>query len=246
MSRPKILSRARNLVRITYLELLFSVRVPEGLLFTVIAPLLLLVLLGPRFTDTSVTVPGLIGLTTAFGAMQGVGQTITVMRLTPIWNTIRLHLYPGGLYIAGIVISRVLRTLLVGVLLMLTAGLVHDFRFGGLYWLYLGLVLYGAIVFAFVGFSLAYLVRSPIVIGPMINLVGLVMMVISGVFFRPEGWLKAVSYVSPLTYLINLLQVAAGSAGGTSSELVDASVLLAFLLLSATVGMYLSEREQRD
>ena len=235
-----------NLARVTYLELVFSVRIPASIIFVFLLPGILLLVLAGRYQDAPFVVPGLLALVTAFSTLQGVGQVATSMR-RGIWSTFQVALDPDWLYLAGVLISRILRTMLVTTLLLLLAVVALGYRLEGSLALHLGLVLLGSISFACLGLLLAYLPRSPMAAAQAMTAAVLVMTMVSGVFFAPQGVMRTLSYLSPLTFLADLLRANGSGAPVTLPAVaLTVGVLSAWALVSGGVAYRIATRREEE
>jgi ABC-2 type transport system permease protein len=242
MSRLPLL----NLARVTYLELLFSLRIPASIIFVFLLPALLLLVLASRFQDAPYVVPGLLALVTAFSTLQGVGQVATSMR-RGIWGTFQVSLDPDWLYLAGVLASRVLRTLVVTTLLLLLAVAALGYRLEGSLALHFGLVLLGSVSFACLGLLLAYLPRSPMAAAQAMTAAVLVMTMVSGVFFPPQGVLRSVSFLSPMTFLVDLMRANAGGAPLALGDVALAvGVLAAWGVASGGMAYRIATRREEE
>jgi ABC-type multidrug transport system permease subunit len=194
-----------NLARIAWLELLLSLRIPVSLIYVFLLPTFLLLLFGSRYTNTGLLVTGLTSLMVGTSTLQGVGQVTANMR-HGIWKTIRASLHPDWLYLAGVILSRILRTVLVAIVLLISAWIAFGYHLGGSLAVHFGLVLAGSVTFACLGLFLAYLPASPMTATMTMNVIILAMLAVSGVFVVPTGIFRTLSYASPLTFLNDLLR----------------------------------------
>lgn len=235
-----------NLGRITYLETLFSLRIPASLIFVFLLPSLMLLLLGSRSESKDFVVPGLIALVVAFSTMQGVGQVVSSMR-HGIWETFQTAFHPTWLYLGGVLVSRLIRTVLVTSFLLGLAFAAFGYWVEGSLLLHLAAIVVGSVTFACLGLLLAFLPRSPNGAGQWINVSTFVLMVVSGTFFVPTGVLAGVSLVSPLTYLTRLVRANALGAPLTTGEVaLDLGVLAAWAVVSAGLAYHLSRVREAD
>ena len=239
-------SYAQNLLRITYLELLFSFRIPASLIFVLFAPTIMLLVLFNRYEEPGFIVAGLLSWVTGFSTLQGVGQVVAGMRFG-IWRTLRVALHPDWLYLVGVLLSRVLRTLLVVTALLFVAFLAFGYEVNGSLLQTLGLVFCGSIVFASLGLFLAYLPKSPLTASHLISALVLVMMIVSGIFFPVSGGLEAVSWASPMTFLTHLLRASViGESLAVRDYALYAGVLSAWTLASAFFAYRLARKREDD
>lgn len=241
--------QARNLGRVVMLDLLWSLRVPQNLLYQFFMAAVLLVMLAKingRPGYVTMLVPGLMALAVASGSMQGLGTTMSYMRTYGAWRTARGSPIPIGLYLSGLVISRMVRILLVAVFLLIAAVFLVDYRLSGNPLLLAVLIVLGVALFGALGLVINYLVSAPQAVTGVINVLFLLMVFSSNVLFVTDVlWLKALSVVSPLTYFGRLLRAAAGGGWSTRS-LVDLGVVLAWIGVLAWLALWLSRTKVEE
>lgn len=236
----------RNLSRITYLELVFSLRIPVSLVFNFLAPSMMLLLLGSRLNAQHFIIPGLIALFAATSTIQGVGQVANSMRYG-IWKTLRVSLHPAWLYLLGLLISRILRSILVTLFLLLLAFIAFDYRLDGSFLLHTAYLFLGSCAFASIGLLLAYLPKSAMSGGTLINLCVLCMTIVSGTFITPTGVLKLLSYASPLTFVTDLVRAnALGQPLPTTTILLDIAILVAWVVGGSACAYWLANNREED
>jgi ABC-type multidrug transport system permease subunit len=235
-----------NLWRIAYLELIFSLRIPASVMYVVLLPMMLMLLFGGRYSDVGALVMGLTAMVAGVSTLQGVGQVTAGMR-HGIWRTIRIAIDPDWLYLAGLVFSRALRSVVVACVLLIGAYVAFGYVLKGNLALHLGIILVGSIPFAFLGLLFAYLPRTPMTGSMLLNLFILGMLAVSGVFAQPSGWLTYVSYASPLTYLVALLR---DNGDPTSrhhmSAWLSTTVLVGWALAAASATVLLARAREDD
>ncbi|MEM7050578.1 MAG: ABC transporter permease [Acidobacteriota bacterium] len=236
-----------NLLRITGLELLWSFRVPEVLVYNFLLPSILLLLLGfirggdPEYMGFLVT--GLLTLFLSSSAMQAAGSTLGTMRLGGTLRSLRVSPIPVSLYLTGVALSRIVRILAVAAMLLLVAYLVFDFRVRGNLLVLFLYALLGAVTFAALGGLLACLVRTPQSISSTINLIFLPMLFTSGVFYQSElPWVNTVSLAFPLTFLVQLIRPEALGWGEAPSVLWNLTILLLWTVVCGVGAAYLLRR----
>jgi hypothetical protein len=157
-----------NVARVACLELVLSLRIPASVTYVFMLPALLLLLFGNRYSRVGVLVTGLTALVTGISTLQGVGQVTATMR-HGIWKTIRVSLHPEWLYLAGVVASRVVRTLLVAAMLLACAWIGFGYSIQGSVAGHFALVVLGSATFAALGLLLAYLPAAPATASTVMN-----------------------------------------------------------------------------
>lgn len=243
-------SRLRNLGRMIWLDFLWGLRVPQSLFYQFLVSGFLLVLL-TRINDEpgylQILVPGLIGLIVASQAMQGIGTQVSYMRTYGAWRTIRGSPIPMPLYLGALIVGRMVRVLLTVGFLLLIAAAFFGYRFTGSLGLVFGSVVLGVAVFAALGLVVTYSIATPQAVSSVLNVVFLVMLFSSNALFMAEvGWLKALSWVSPLTYFNELVRAAARSGVPAAGALVDLGVLLLWLVVLTAIALNLARRRVEE
>lgn len=244
----RLLSQLRNLGRIIYLELLWGFRIPESVAYSLLAPAMVLLLLGLGRQNAflPVLVPGLIALTVASSAMRGVGTTMSFMRAYGSWRSLQASAIPAPLYLAGLIGSRILRTVLAAVFMFLVAVVGLGYRTEANLLVLLLYLVAGAAAFAALGLFFAHLIRSPQAVSGAMNLVLLPMIFMSNVLFiHQEDWVQKAAMVLPLTYLSDLIR---GHLLGPGFQAVwlNLAVLTAWLVAGSWAALALAKRRVEE
>ena len=246
----RLLLLCRNLGRITYLELVWGLRVPESVVYNFLAPALVLLLLGFIRGSTDylhILVPGVIATTVASSAMQGVGTTTSFMRAYGSWRTLQASPIPTWLYFASLITSRVVRTLLIVCFMLLVAFLLLGYRMQGNVALILVYVLAGTLVFASLGLVISYIVPSPSAVPGAMNLILLPMIFTSGALFITNiEWVKLVAKLFPLTFLVDLIRDNARGGGLGRDWLVNVGALAGWFVLCSWTALVLARRRVEE
>jgi ABC-type multidrug transport system permease subunit len=242
-------SPLENLGRLVWLDFLWNLRVPQSVFYQFFVAGILLVLLyqingSPDYLD--VLVPGLIGLLAASNAMQGIGATVSYMRAYGAWRTLRGSPIPTALYLGGLVAGRVVRVLMTVVFILVLARILFGYRFPGSVLLACAWVVLGVAVFAALGLVVTYSVKTPQAVTSVLNMIFLFMLFASNTLFIAEvDWLRAVSWVSPLTYLSDLLRETA-RGGLTGGGLARVAALVAWFVVLSTVALRLAQKKVEE
>jgi ABC-2 type transport system permease protein len=235
-----------NVARVACLELVLSLRIPASVTYVFMLPALLLLLFGNRYSRVGVLVTGLTALVTGISTLQGVGQVTATMR-HGIWKTIRVSLHPEWLYLAGVVASRVVRTLLVAAMLLACAWVGFGYSIQGSVAGHFALVVLGSATFAALGLLLAYLPAAPATASTVMNVTIMLMLALSGIFAPPSGVLQTLSHLSPLSYLTVLLRANAGEATITAAQAAGSTaVLLAWAAAAGWLAYRLARVREDD
>lgn len=245
-----LLLQCRNLGRIIYLETLWGFRIPESLVYTFIAPSLILLLLG-LVRDTKeylhFLVPGLIAISIASGAMQGIGARMSFMRIYGSWRTLQASPIPASTYFVGLLGSRLLRIYFVVAIMLLVAIIFLGYQLQDNLALMFFYVLVGTSVFSALGLVISAIVSSPQAVSGVINLVTICMLFTSDVLYVSNvRWVKTLSLVFPLTFLADLLRDNAVGHGFERDSLLNLSALAAWLVVASCVAIQLAKRRVEE
>ncbi len=189
----------------------------ESAVFVFIFPPMLYLLLGAvydgrigGFAAADALLVGLVGYGCANTAFAGLAITLVIRREGGVLKRMRATPLPPTTYLAAVLTS----TLFVFILQMfvtMALGVVLYDASGPRNWLGLGCaVLLGVAAFAGLGFGATSLIRSSEGASAVVNLIVLPMAFLSGSFGPTRSYpafLKAISDVLPLTYLIRILKV---------------------------------------
>jgi len=218
-------------------QLLFW-RNKESAVFVFIFPPMLYLLLGAvyngrigGFAAADALLVGLVGYGCANTAFAGLAITLVIRREGGVLKRMRATPLPPTTYLAAVLTS----TLFIFVLQMLVTmalGVALYDASGPRNWLGLGCtVLLGVAAFAGLGFGAAALIRSSEGASAVVNLIVLPMAFLSGSFGPTRGYpafLKAISDVLPLTYLIRILKVVYLGGGSFWSQPQGILIVLAW------------------
>jgi ABC-2 type transport system permease protein len=239
-----------NLARIVYLDFLWGLRVPQSVFYQFVVTGVLLFLLArvngsPGYLG--VLVPGLIGLLTASQAMQVLGGSISYMRAYGAWRTVRGGPIPTPMYLAGLVLSRLVRILLLVGFVLALAQWMLGYDFQGNLALVAAYVVLGVAVFAALGLVVTYLISAPQAVTSVLSMLLLLLVLSSNTLFIAEArWLELISWLSPLTYLSRLLRAASGGAAWDTSLLADLAVLAVWGVALALIALRLANRRVEE
>jgi ABC-type multidrug transport system permease subunit len=246
----RLLWHFKNLGRITFLELIWGMRVPESVVYNFLAPSAILILLGLMRSNPdylNILVPGLIAMTIASSAMQGVGTSMSFMRAYGSWRTLQASPIPPPLYFAGLIGSRLIRIILIVIIMLLTSYFLLGYRMQGNFALTFLYVLLGTFVFAALGLVIAYVMSSPQAVSGALNFLLLPMIFTSGVLFVSQlRWVKTVSLFFPLTFLVDLIRSNASGQGPGQNWLLNVGVLIVWLVLCSWAALWLARKRVEE
>jgi ABC-2 type transport system permease protein len=189
----------------------------ESAFFTFLLPILLLVLLGSVYGDSTIEgqraapylVAGLIGYGVVATTFAGLAINLVIRRESGVLKRVRGTPLPGGIYLGAVLVSELIVIAIAVAAQVLIGRYLLDAGWpdsvGGL----VVAILLGAVAFASLGLALTGLVRSSEGSSAVVNAIYLPMTFISGVFFSVQsmpGFLEAIADVLPLTYLLQLIR----------------------------------------
>jgi ABC-2 type transport system permease protein len=240
----------KSLLKMTWMEAKLFLREPVSAFFTLVFPLMYLLLFGaisgneptPQFggqRTIDASIPGLGAMIICMTGLMSTTMTMSTYQERGVLRRLRTTpVSPLVVLVAQAIVVFVMTSL--GMLLLVTAGeLVYHVRFEGNALSVLAGFALSSLSFFGIGFILAGSMpttRSAWVVG-MVLLYP--MLLLSGAFFTVELLPVAVQRVStfiPLTYVVNLLRgLWAGETWG--SHMLDVGVLAGMLLLGISVSL---------
>ncbi len=199
-----------------------------GLLF----PAVLMLAIYVRDPDNYLTTaPGIIAMTLLFGNTSMAAIVLTFEKRTGTLQRLLLAPVSNGTILLGKGLSAAAFgiatsvVLTLGLVLFLGMRLVHPGAF------VLGLLL-GAGIFSMIGLAMAAMVREVFEAMTLMNFIRFPILFISGVFVPIESlpaWLKPLAFISPMTYVIDLLRLGVSGHSYFPSLLIPATVSVLFL-----------------
>ncbi len=239
----------KSLSKMTWVEAKLFLREPASAFFTLIFPLMYLLLFGaisgneptPQFgglRTIDASIPGLAAVVICIAGLMSTTMTMATYREKGVLRRLRTTpVSPLVVLVAQVIVVFVMTAL--GMLLLIAAGaLIFHMRFEGNALSVLAGFVLSSLSFFGIGFIVAGImptVRSAWVVG-MVLLYP--MLLLSGAFFSLDLLPTAVQKISafiPLTYVVNLLRgLWFGQAWG--DHLLDVGVLAGMLLLGTLVS----------
>lgn len=240
----------KSLLKMTWMEAKLFLREPVSAFFTLVFPLMYLLLFGaisgneptPQFggqRTIDASIPGLTAMIICMTGLMSTTMTMSTYREKGVLRRLRTTpVSPLVVLVAQAIVVFAMTAL--GMLLLVTAGeLVYHVRFEGNAFSVLAGFALSSLSFFGIGFILAGTMpttRSAWVVG-MVLLYP--MLLLSGAFFTVELLPVAVQKVSafiPLTYVVNLLRgLWIGETWG--NHLLDVGVLAGMLVLGISVSL---------
>ncbi len=214
-------SNVSMVVRQTRYQILYFFRVPVALFFTLILPIVMLVLFNALFGDNTVTTAegdwpiqqfytgGLAAYTAVSATYSNLGNMVPIRRDEGILKRWRSTPLPTWVYLAGLVMSSIVIAL-ASVALMLVMGVVlYDLSID---WVKMPAaavtLLVGVASFAALGMALVSVIKTAQSAAAMVNATILPLAFISDVFIATEdgGFLHTVASLFPLKPFVNAFQ----------------------------------------
>lgn len=185
--------------------------------------------------------PGILGLTIMQGGIAGVAFALVVERQRGVLRRIFATPLAPRTFLAAQVLQRLILTVLQVLVLLGVAVLVFHVHLVGGIGSVLAVSVIGAILFLCIGFALTGICATENQVAPLMQIVTLPQMFLSGVFFGREAipeLLRPVSAVLPLTFLNDALREVATSG----ASLWDVRGQLLGLGIWIVVGFVLAAR----
>lgn len=214
-------STAALIVRQTRYQILYFLRVPVALFFTIILPVVMLVLFNALFGDNTITTDegewpirqfytgGLAAYTAVSATYSNLGNMVPIRRDEGILKRWRSTPLPTWAYMAGLILSSIVIAI-VSVLLMLAMGVVlYDLQID---WVKMPAaavtLLVGVASFAALGMALVSVIKTASSSAAMVNATILPLTFISDVFIATsgDGFLLKVGGFFPLKPFVNAFQ----------------------------------------
>jgi ABC-2 type transport system permease protein len=181
--------------------------------------------------------PGVLGMTLMFIGVQG-GLPIIQQRQAHIIKRLGSTPLPRSMLVLGDVVFRIIVVLLSAALIILVGRLVFNVRMVGNWLSLCGIVLLGSLVLVNLGYVIAAFVKTQESAMPIVQIVDLPMMILSGTFF-PIGSMPAfiapLVKILPLTYLNDALRQIMVAGTPLYSMTTDIAVLAAWAVVTLAV-----------
>ena len=181
--------------------------------------------------------PGVLGMTLMFIGVQG-GLPIIQQRQAHIIKRLGSTPLPRSMLVLGDVVFRMIVVLLSAALIILVGRLVFNVRMVGNWLSLCGIVLLGSLVLVNLGYVIAAFVKTQESAMPIVQIVDLPMMILSGTFF-PIGsmpaFIEPLVKILPLTYLNDALRQIMVAGTPLYSMTTDIAVLAAWAVVTLAV-----------
>ncbi|CAN5773130.1 ABC transporter permease [soil metagenome] len=173
---------------------------------------------------------GVIGLSTSFVTYRERG-ILRRIKVTPF----RLSSFIGSRIVSQLIVAVPQSLILVGI-----AKLFFDLTVHGNVALILFMIILGSLAFLSIGFALSSIAKNVETAASYANLITFPMLFLSGVFFDIDSapdWLKPVTRVLPLRFLVDGLREPMTLGNGLEAVWLDIAVLLATFIVGMVVAV---------
>jgi ABC-2 type transport system permease protein len=186
--------------------------------------------------------PGILGMTLMFIGVQG-GLPVIQQRQAHIIKRLGSTPLRRSTLVLGDLLFRMIVILASAALIILVGRLVFDVRMIGNWFSLCGIILFGSLVFVSLGYLIAALVKTQESAIPVVQIVNLPMMILSGTFFSVASmpaFIEPLIKILPLTYLNDALRQIMVSGTPLHSMTTDIAVLAAWAVacLAVTIRFF--------
>jgi ABC-2 type transport system permease protein len=186
--------------------------------------------------------PGILGMTLMFIGVQG-GLPVIQQRQAHIIKRLGSTPLRRSTLVLGDLLFRMIVILASAALIMLVGRLVFDVKMIGNWFSLCGIILLGSLVFVSLGYLIAALVKTQESAIPVVQIVNLPMMILSGTFFSVASmpaFIEPLIKILPLTYLNDALRQIMVSGTPLHSMTTDIAVLAAWAVgcLAVTIRFF--------
>ncbi len=187
-------------------------------------------------------VPGILGMSLMFTGLFGALPVIQ-QRQAHIIKRLGTTPLRRSTLVFGDLAFRMILVLLTAVLIVLVGRLVFDVQMVGNWFSFCGIVILGAFVFTSLGYLVAAFVKTEEAAGPVLNVITMPMMFLSGTFFEVTSipsFIQPVVKILPLTYLNDALRQIMVSGTPLHSMVTDVAIMAcwAVVCLGVTIRFF--------
>lgn len=189
----------------------------ESAFFTFLLPIVLLVIIGLVYGDSTIDgvpaapylVAGMLGFGVVATAYAGLAINTVIRRESGVLKRVRGTPLPSAGYLGAVIVSILVVIAIEAIAQVLIGRYVLDAGFPGSPGALAVALALGGVAFSALGLATTAVVRSSEGSSAIVNAIYLPMIFISGVFFSVDalpGFLEAIADVLPLTYLLDLIR----------------------------------------
>jgi ABC-2 type transport system permease protein len=185
--------------------------------------------------------PGLLGWAIASGAAFGAAITLVTWRHNKLLRRLRLApVSTGSLVMARVGVSVVIALVQLAVFLGIASTPYFGLKLTASWWMSIPVIICGTLAFMSIGLLVGSVARTQQAATSIANLIILPMAFLGGAFipldFAPV-WIRQVSYVMPLRYLVTSMQDVMARGEGPASALPAIGILLGFAALLTLISV---------
>ncbi|HEY1616090.1 MAG TPA: ABC transporter permease [Streptosporangiaceae bacterium] len=185
--------------------------------------------------------PGLLGWAIASGATFGASITLVSWRQNKLLRRLRLApISTGSIVLARVGISMVIALVQLAVFLAIATTPYFGLKLAASWWMSIPVVLCGTLAFMSIGLLVGSFSKTQQAATSIANLIILPMAFLGGAFipldFAP-AWIREVSYVMPLRYLVTGMQDVMARGEGPSAALPAIGILLALTAVLTAISV---------
>ena len=187
-----------------------------------------------------VFVPGILAMALMNSGVIGLATAFVIYRERGILRRIKVTPFPLTAFILARVISQLIVAVAQALILIGLAWALFDLDVRGNPLVVLVAILVGALAFLAIGFAISGIARNAETAASYANLITFPMLFLSGVFFSVDNipaWLRPVTRVLPLAYLVDALREPMTRGRGLSAIWLDLLVLAATFLVAFGVAV---------
>ena len=177
--------------------------------------------------------PGILGMTLMFIGVQG-GLPIIQQRQAHIIKRLGATPLRRSMLVLGDLVFRMIVILASAALIILVGRLVFDVQMVGNWFSLCGIILLGSLVFVSLGYLIAALVKTQESALPVVQIVNLPMMILSGTFFdvaSMPSFIAPLIKILPLTYVNDALRQIMVAGTPLHSMTTDIAVMAAWAVV---------------
>lgn len=184
--------------------------------------------------------PGILAMSLMNSGIIGLATAFVTYRERGILRRIRITPFPLGSFILARVLSQLLIAGLQAVILIGMAWAFFGLHLRGNLLVILVAIVAGALAFLAIGFAISGIAPNAETAASYANLITFPMLFLSGIFFSMESapaWLRPITTVLPLPYLVNALREPMTFGNGLEAIWLDLLVLLLTFVVAMAIAI---------
>jgi ABC-2 type transport system permease protein len=184
--------------------------------------------------------PGILAMSLMNSGVIGLATAFVTYRERGILRRIRVTPFPLGSFILARVLSQLLIAALQAVILIGMAWAFFGLHLRGNLLVILVAIVAGALAFLAIGFAISGIAPNTETAASYANLIAFPMLFLSGIFFSMENapaWLRPITNILPLPYLVNALREPMTFGNGLSAIWLDLGVLMLTFVIAMAIAI---------